>query len=758
MKPIKTFILFFLVLSFFSLTAHSSPGPADNETNRAGQTAISTGDHSAQAVVATLTDEQVRRMLIQELKNQAPQIESSDPDNRNSRLVSFIHYFKNMVAGFQERMAFLRSGGSHEGEPQSSLFDYLAKDADHFDPMETLFSISAILMGAFLLDRLFFRYTRSFRTRLKTGRRLGLSGKLGNLSVAAAIDLISLLVFMAAGVLFFQLFFGGHSGLRLLLVTYIAAIVLTRITLIISRFLLSPKDPGLRILPMDSGLARYLHRWIAAIAFFASFGLLTCGIMRLSGSSEAGHITTISMIGLIISILLVVMILQKRKAVARALAEKSPPGSQREKLAQKWHHIAIFFVFSAFIASVKNMVMGTPGSYAGIKTLAVIPAYFLLDWILVNLLNLLFGFIPDDPVTDKDGPGMTAAGFNRIKQSLVPCLRAALAALVIFGILTFWGIELPVGRAVAEAAFNILAVVLVCFVVWEILNAAIQRRLKLEMPEDDEEMEEGGSGGSRVGTLLLLLRKFLLVFLLVIAVMIILSALGVNIAPLIAGAGVVGLAIGFGAQTLVKDIISGIFFLIDDAFRVGDFIEVGTTKGVVEQISIRSFKLRHPRGMVNTIPFGDISNVTNFSRDYIISKLDFRVRYDTDVEKVRKIVKKKVYKVILADKNLAPKLLGKIKSQGVRQLEDSAMIMRIKFKTIPGEQFSVRKEVFRLLQEAFQSEGIEFAHKNVTVYIPPENSGSKEVEKTGRKEERIKAAAAAALQETPQETKGLVNN
>jgi small-conductance mechanosensitive channel len=216
----------------------------------------------------------------------------------------------------------------------------------------------------------------------------------------------------------------------------------------------------------------------------------------------------------------------------------------------------------------------------------------------------------------------------------------------------------------------------------------------------------------------------------------------VNIGPLIAGAGVIGLAIGFGAQTLVKDIISGLFFLIDDAFRVGDYIQVSGTKGMVEHISIRSFKLRHPRGMVNTIPFGSISTITNFSRDYIISKLDFRVRYDADVEKIRKIIKNKVYKKIMKNEDLAPKLLGKIKSQGVREMDDSAMLMRVKFKTIPGEQFMIRKEVYRLMQEAFKEEGIEFAHRNVTVYLPPE------VQKLAEKypevgQEIVKAGAAA---------------
>jgi small-conductance mechanosensitive channel len=294
-------------------------------------------------------------------------------------------------------------------------------------------------------------------------------------------------------------------------------------------------------------------------------------------------------------------------------------------------------------------------------------------------------------------------------------------------------------------------------VLWEVTSAAIQRRLKQEIPDDDEEREEGGAGGSRIGTLLLLLRKFMLAVFVVLATLIILSSIGVDIGPLIAGAGVVGLAIGFGAQTLVKDIIAGMFFLIDDAFRVGDYIEVGGTKGLVERISLRSMQLRHPRGMVNTIPFGDIGIVTNFSRDYIITKLNFRVRYDADVEKIRKIIKKKVYQKIMDNPELAPKLLGKIKSQGVREMDDSAMIMRVKYKTPPGEQFIIRKEVYRLMQEAFRKEGIEFAHRNVTVYLPPEVAKAIDEGKNLPKEELLDtvgaAAGAAVMQQEAEDAK-----
>jgi small-conductance mechanosensitive channel len=321
-----------------------------------------------------------------------------------------------------------------------------------------------------------------------------------------------------------------------------------------------------------------------------------------------------------------------------------------------------------------------------------------------------------------------------------------LVALVFFIMLRMWGVDLAVGRIFTGNVLSVFAVLILGLVGWELIKARIDQKLKEEMPMHSDEAEEGGSGGSRSATLLLLLRKFLLVVLFVVVTLIVLSSLGIDIAPLIAGAGVIGLAIGFGAQTLVKDIISGIFFLVDDAFRVGDYVSAGSAKGTVEQISLRSLKLRHPRGMVYTIPFSDLKTVTNFSRDYIITKLDIRVRFDTNLDKIRKIVKQ-INKEIMKDEEYSKVMLSDIKSQGVREMDDSAMIVRVKFKTIPGEQFVLRREIFHRIQRAFNESGIEFAHRNVTVYLPPDRQaeGGKALSEEDRTALEAGGAAAAAL-------------
>jgi moderate conductance mechanosensitive channel len=193
-----------------------------------------------------------------------------------------------------------------------------------------------------------------------------------------------------------------------------------------------------------------------------------------------------------------------------------------------------------------------------------------------------------------------------------------------------------------------------------------------------------------------------------------LSALGVEIGPLIAGAGVAGVAVGFGAQTIVRDVISGIFYLLDDAFRVGEYIQSGSYKGTVESFSLRSVKLRHHRGPVYTVPFCQLGAVQNMSRDWVIDKFAINVTYDTDLEKARRLIKK-IGQDMAADPAMSHSIIEPLKMQGVEQFGDFAIQIRCKMTTKPGEQFPIRRKAFALRKRAFDENGIKFAFPTVQV-------------------------------------------
>lgn len=284
--------------------------------------------------------------------------------------------------------------------------------------------------------------------------------------------------------------------------------------------------------------------------------------------------------------------------------------------------------------------------------------------------------------------------------------------------------------------------ILPVIVIWEMLKSNI----KSQVPEEDldEEDEWGAKSLSRGDTILVVLRKFLLVIILTIVVFLLLSAMGVNIGPLLAGAGVIGIAIGFGSQKLISDILSGIFFLMDDAFRVGEYIKSGSVSGTVEAMTLRNVMLRHHRGMLQIVPYSELVSITNFMRGGIVVKFNIELPYDTDIDKVRKIIKK-VGNKMLEDPELGPDFIRPVKSQGVRSVGDSVMVIRVKFTAQPGKHFLIRREAFRRISEALAAQGIYYAHRKVIVETPETEYQESTTDSDQTESTEVLAGAAAGL-------------
>ena len=522
--------------------------------------------------------------------------------------------------------------------------------------------------------------------------------------------------------------------------------------------------------------ARLLYRWIVGIALAVSPAAMLGLALQKSGAGRELFMLSYASAGPIVSILLAIMIWKIRHRVGKAICPIDPESLAasplRRRCADIWHYPAMIFVLTVgFTWWARALIHGEASILRLVLSLFLVPLCIAIDQWLQEMLRRLerkpreiIDFTaPEETGESAEGEPAEVTPVRRVGTSgkdlsiyfplIRKVFRTVLLLFLFFAALELWGIELDIGWIFARNILGVLIALILGLIVWEVAKARIDRKLEEEMPFQSDEAEEGGAGGSRSGTLLMLLRKFILVVLFVVVGFSILASLGVNIAPLLAGAGVVGLAIGFGSQTLVKDIISGVFFLIDDAFRVGDYVEAGTAKGTVEAISLRSLRLRHPRGQVFIVPFGDLKMVKNFTRDYIIEKLDIRVSFDTDPDVVRKVVKK-INKEIRKEEEFANVLLSDIKSSGVRAMDDSAMILRVKFKCIPGEQFVLRREVYHRLQKAFKEKGIEFADRKVTVYVPPQPAGAPGSAPSGGQllsPQAVGAAAAAAVMQAEAE-------
>ena len=271
-----------------------------------------------------------------------------------------------------------------------------------------------------------------------------------------------------------------------------------------------------------------------------------------------------------------------------------------------------------------------------------------------------------------------------------------------------WG---SVRRSLITAAMTLF----LGYVAWRYLHHWTEERLRSAAPGlGPDSDDEGASPASRLTTILPMLRILAGVAIFVVAALLALSQLGIEITPLLAGAGVFGLAISFGSQALVRDIVFGIFFMADDAFRVGEYIDTGRLKGTVERISLRSVRLRHQNGQIHTIPFGQLTSISNFSRDWQTVKFNLRLARDTDIEKVRKTVKQ-LGQEMQKDPELGKELLQPLKLQGVAEIADSALVVRLKFTARPLKPSWVQREALKRIYRVFGEKGIEFASNAITV-------------------------------------------
>jgi len=741
------------------------------------------------ALLAAMDDAQVRRLLIAELKKS----EASAAANKQPGLSGFskvVMEVEALSAALRQRLNEIHSGALAAPAHLPATLAQLHGQGGARAALLTLVALLGLLAAGAAAEWLFRQYIKGLRGKIESLTPCNGWEKLKTLLLRATIDLAAMGIFTIANfiVFFIALDHGEYSRFRrLVFVTYLAAVLLVRVIALIADFILAPGSSKSRLMDLSDDAARYLYRWVWLIAGVMGIGLLLTAIMELQRVSEATAVLVSATAGLVVILLIMFFCWNNRQVVAQMIlqgAEKDLRYKQllRLQLADYWHLLAIPYLLMIWGVWVLYALIDRPDLLLPILALILsLPLYILLDWIGQRALEATLGLVHKPPggtdeATDLDSV-QTEAGcakadegeeaewhIERFIPVLRHCLSFSIAGIVLFWLLKLWGFDLQIGETVTHAAFKIVVVILFGYIIWKFAENAINRRLaKIEHLQTDDEAEEmGGAGGSRIGTLLKLLRKFLLFVLLTMVTMIILSAIGVNIGPLLAGAGIVGLAIGFGSQTLVKDIVSGVFFLIDDAFRLGDYVESGQVKGTVENISIRSLRLRHPRGMIYTVPFGHLGSVTNYSRDYIITKLEFRVPYGTDINKVKKIIKK-IDEGITQDEVLGPKLLAPIKSQGVKELDDSGMIMRIKFKTRPGDQFGIRREIFSQLQKAFEKSGIQFAHRQVIVQLPQDKSAGPtapgEPQETSPVDDKqilsagAAAAIAAALQQEEQKSK-----
>ena len=489
--------------------------------------------------------------------------------------------------------------------------------------------------------------------------------------------------------------------LREIVLGYLVAFLCVWLARIVCGFLLAPgggRAARFRIVPMSDPAAKFWQRRIIIAVGVLAFAWVTLGLLRTLGISPAG----LKMLSYIAGVFLLALALETiwRRPAGEQVATLTP-----RRLSPRSRSV---------LATLLLIVMWV------LWALHLMPSFWLLLIgsalpLLLNVSRVSVAHLlrPVEGAADDSAPILAAVALER-------GLRAALIILGALFLAHAWDIDLiqltardTVSTRLIRGGLSAIVIILIADFLWRLARALIDRKLTSAAPADNLEAEEARRR-ARLRTLLPILRNVLMVVVITVAAMMVLSSLGVEIGPLIAGAGVVGVAVGFGAQTVVKDVISGVFYLLDDAFRIGEYIQSGSYKGTVESFSLRSVKLRHHRGPLYTVPFGELGAVQNMSRDWVIDKMQIGITYDSDLDKAKKLIKQ-IGKDLAADPEFGPKIIEPLKMQGVEQFGDYAIQIRMKMMTKPGEQFPIRRKAFAMIKKAFDANGIQFALPTVQV-------------------------------------------
>nr|WP_294521930.1 mechanosensitive ion channel domain-containing protein [uncultured Rhodopila sp.] len=521
------------------------------------------------------------------------------------------------------------------------------------------------------------------------------------------LELVPVLAIAVTGHLFAASGLGGQTVSRLIILAVIDSYAVSAAILSVTRMLLSPGSSRLRLFHVRDDTAAYLTRWTRRLVLIAVFGYAIGEVGLLLGLSDVAHDLLQKSVGLVLHICLVVIIVQKRRAVRRWLrapdGATGVPARARNRLAAIWHWIALFVVASVWLVYAVELPHGyAEGLHYCIVTALVLIGARITLLVLLGAVDRLMR-----PAADSSTPFPEMEARLRIYHPAVSAaLRLTIYVLCFLGLLQLYGlntflwlVDSRLGLRILSAVGTLVATIVLAFGIWEFANAGVERHL------DRLQREAQMAKSARLRTLLPLLRSSLLITIAVVAGLTILSEIGINIAPLLAGAGIIGVAIGFGSQKLVQDLITGIFLLLENAMQVGDTVTVSGLTGVVEALSVRTIRLRAGDGSVHIIPFSSVTSVTNVNRGLGNASVNVSVAYDEDTDRVCAELKS-IVAGMRADPTLSAMMLSDLQLWGVDKVDGASVTIAGQIVCTDSGRWAVQREFNRRMKRRFQEIGI----------------------------------------------------
>jgi small conductance mechanosensitive channel len=519
------------------------------------------------------------------------------------------------------------------------------------------------------------------------------------------LDVLPILTFAAVAYTALSMALEPLTRARITLSVLVNAAVEARLILCVARNMLLPADPGAVFVPLDAETRYYFYIWVRRFILWAVFGYAVPEAAWWLGVPGAIYALMLNVVGLVIALLAIIFVLQNRAQIAKWIAGTptvSGWGRIRRSLAEIWPVLAVIYISGIYLI----YALRVHGGFVYVARATT------LSLIVIVAAQVVVRFIRELSRRGFDISPELKAQFPTLEQranryipiltgltGTVAYLLAALTVLQAWNIGAFAWLGSDFGRRLIGNVLSIGMELFVALALWEIFASAIERYLS--------RIDASGTPRrTRIRTLLPLLRTAMLSVLVVLTSLIILSHIGVDITPLLAGAGVVGVAIGFGSQALVKDIITGLFILMEDQIAVGDVVDVGKDHaGVVEAITVRTIRLRDLAGTVHTVPFSEVTTVKNLTRDFAYVVARIAISYSEDIDRVVEILRQ-VSEALMADEALRPLILDPFDYQGVDALDPSSVVLLVRIRTIPSKQAVVGRAFNRLVKIAFDKEGI----------------------------------------------------
>jgi moderate conductance mechanosensitive channel len=511
-----------------------------------------------------------------------------------------------------------------------------------------------------------------------------------------------------------------HIGepVQSVLLAWITAFIIVKLLLNFYHFLLRLTESFPHFFPSDPNTKKFLQDWVNTLTAVIVYGYFILQVTLLMGVSPDTYKTLLNLLGLIIVLLLVIFILRSPLQIIKLFSnshrriKKVMTLERISRIESLWRAVAIVYLFLLYVVWVIQ------ASHFFWFVLRSTLLSLILLFLVIKLANFLHRFLTREvklshQLTSRL-PGLEQR-FRNYRRILDVVLRAfiyILAGVIIFKIWSgnqlVW-ITDALRALIFIKIISISCIVLLAILIWEFSNSLLE--VTLTKKGEDLTIPSG-----RTHTLLTVGRKTISITLSIIAFLMILSELNVNIAPLLAGAGVLGLAISFGGQKLVQDLITGFFMLLENQIAVGDVVNIGDKSGLVEAISIRTVRLRDAGGPVHIIPYSSIVTVTNLTKEFSCYPLEIGVAYRENIDAVIVVIQQ-LGDELQQDPVYGPLILERLEVLGLDKFADSAIIIKARIKTKPGMQWRVGREYNRRMKQRFDELDIQIPFPHTVVFF-----------------------------------------